>query len=118
MRSFGPRAVVVSFFVVLVFVSASCFGLAVQAPENRSSLCYPSSTLSVSPSGFLAQHLALTISSEPIWDYGNWGRKKKKPPVGVPEGGSPVTYLGLTGLICVAAVVLRQKQKSARRSGC
>lgn len=116
MRSLGPRAVGISFFVLLVFVSASCFGLAVQAPQNQSSFSSP--TLSVPSSGFRAQNLALAISSEPIWDYGSWERKKKKPPVGVPEGGSPVPYLGLTGLIFLAAVVLRQKQKSAQRPGC
>jgi len=102
----GPRVLVTAVLMFLFLASAS--GVAQTTALPGSNLGLPA----VSPRVFPVQNHSLSLVSEPLWDRGDWERKKKKPPVGVPEGGSEATYLALTGLACLFAIGFSQRQKS------
>ncbi len=114
MTTFGPRVLVAAVLALLLsFSTRSVAQTAVRSQGIRDV-----ATLSVTSP--LAQHFSLALGSWPPWDDWGWGRpsklpsppKPKNPPVAVPEGGSPTTYLSLVGLACIIAMVLRQRQTS------
>ncbi len=113
MKSSGPWVIFTIVFAFLVFSSASSFGQRRTLSQSGNSvLCVrvPYLAATVPP-----HNLALIF--EPLWNGGDWHRKKKTGPVAVPEGGSPLTYMVLASFVCLTAVILGERQRSARRSG-
>ncbi len=112
MKSSGPWVIFIIVFAFLVFSTASSFGQNLpQSGNSVLSVWVPSLEVTVPP-----HNLALIF--EPLWDGGDLHhRKKKTGPVAVPEGGSPLTYMVLASFVCLTAVILGERQRSARRSG-
>jgi hypothetical protein len=100
--------------IVVCFASAS-FGQS--AKSSSASWASVASVAAAIPANFAVQP-ATAVFSEPL-KYGGDDHKKRKHDGGggvtVPEGGSPVVYLGLAGFACLAAIYFsRRRSKLAQ----
>ena len=101
---------------IVVFLAPAGFGQS--ARSSSANWASVASFASVIPTT-LALQPATVVFSEPL-KYGNEDHKKRKKDGGggvtVPEGGSPVVYLGLAGFACLAAIFFsRRRSKLAER---
>jgi hypothetical protein len=102
----GPRVGFIAFLAFLLLSSASSVAQTAEKPGfSRGSNAF-------SAIATLSQNYSPNVWSDPLWNNGDWGRKKKKPPVQVPEGGSTAMYLSLTGFACLAAISMKKRQTS------
>ena len=100
--------------IVVVCLASASFGQSVQLPS--ASWAGVTSFASAIPISLAIQ--PATVVFEPL-KYGGDDHKKRKHDGGggvtVPEGGSPVVYLGLAGFACLAAIYFsRRRSKLAQ----
>jgi hypothetical protein len=77
-------------------LGVACFGFALDATASSSNLSWRAGTP--------GQVAALVVS--PILE------PKKKKKESVPEGGTTMLYLGLAGVSCIGAMILRSRMKA------
>lgn len=104
-----PRVLAVAVLAGLLAFSSS----SVAQTSARSAGIRDIATLS------LTSPLLVALGSWPPWDGWGWDKPSapkppnpKKPPVGVPEGGSEAMYLSFGGLACLTALIWQQRQTS------
>lgn len=107
MTSLGPRALVIGVLALLFFFSTTSIAQTAVVPPSTESIS------TFFQSGWFLPDPPPPVKSDPLWDRDGWNNgKPKKPPVGVPEGGSTSMYLGLTGFACLLAIGFGRRRKS------
>lgn len=104
----SPWWIAAAAIAVVCFASAS-FGQSAQL--SSASFAGVTSVASAIPASLAIQ--PATVVFEPL-KYGNEDNRKRKKGGGggatVPEGGSPVVYLGLAGFACLAAIYFSRRR--------
>jgi hypothetical protein len=112
----SPRWMAVA--ALAVCLAPASFGQNLQQSNSSASWAVVASLASAIPARLTLQPATVALS-EPLKYAPEDHRKRKKDGGGgapVPEGGSPLVYLGFAGIVCISAILFsRRRSKLAAR---